>query len=377
LWETADGGCMGHEADVCVIGGGPAGLAAAIAASQKGFRVTVADGVRPPIDKPCGEGLMPDALATLRTLGVSIGAEDGCAFRGIRFVEGNSVVEANFPDGPGLGIRRTVLHEKMVERAAALGIQFLWNTPVTGICAEGVLARSELISAKWVIGADGIRSRVRRWSGLGALAQNDCRIAYRQHYRLKPWSDCTEIHWAEGKQAYVTAVSREEICVTVISRPPGKRVDTSLREFPALGSRLEGASPTSVERGTLTSMHRLERVCRGNVALIGDASGSVDAITGEGLCLSFHQASALAEALEAGELRLYAQRHRKMALRPALMARLMLTLDAHSDVRKRVFRALAHGPEVFARLLAVHVGATSPMHLAATSALLGWRLLAA
>jgi len=368
---------MGHGTDVCVIGGGPAGLAAAIAASQKGFRVTVADGARPPIDKPCGEGLMPDALATLRTLGVAVGAEDGCAFRGIRFVDGNNAVEAKFPDGPGLGIRRTVLHEKMVERAAALGINFLWNTPVTGICPEGVLARTELISAKWVIGADGIRSRVRRWSRLDAHTQNDCRIAYRQHYRLKPWSDYTEIHWAEKKQAYVTAVSREEICVTVVSQFPGGRIASTLLEFPALANNLKGADLSSVERGTLTSMHRLERVCRGSVALIGDASGSVDAITGEGLCLSFRQATALAEAMEAGDLGLYEEAHRKMAMRPTLMARLMLILDAHSDVRERVFRALAHGPQVFARLLAVHVGATSPMHFAATSALLGWRLLAA
>jgi flavin-dependent dehydrogenase len=368
---------MGHGTDVFVIGGGPAGLAAAIAASQKGFRVTVADGARPPIDKPCGEGLMPDALAALRTLGVAIGPEDGCAFRGIRFVEDNCVVEANFPDGHGLGIRRTVLHEKMVERAADFDIKFLWNTPVTGICSEGVLVRSQLISAKWVIGADGIRSRVRRWSGLDAHTQNDCRIAYRQHYRVKPWSDCTEFHWAEGKQAYVTAVSHEEICVTVISRHPGGRIDASLREFPTLANGLDGAAPTSVERGTLTSMHRLERVCRGNVALLGDASGSVDAITGEGLCLSFHQATALAEALEAGDLRSYEEAHRQMGQRPALMARLMLLLDSHATLRRRAFRALAARPEVFARLLAVHVGATSPMHFAATGALLGWQLLAA
>ena len=40
--------------DVFVIGGGPAGLATAIAARQRGFDVVVADGAQPPIDKPCG-----------------------------------------------------------------------------------------------------------------------------------------------------------------------------------------------------------------------------------------------------------------------------------------------------------------------------------
>lgn len=368
---------MGQGTDVFVIGGGPAGLAAAIAASQRGFRVTVADGSRPPIDKPCGEGLMPDTLAALRGLGVAIGSHNGYPFRGIHFIEGKRSVRAEFPYGSGLGIRRTVLHEKMVARAAACSVQFLWNTPVTGLCAEGVLAGKEAFAAKWVIGADGMRSRVRSWAGLDAHVQNDCRIAFRQHFRVKPWTDCTEIHWAAGKQVYVTAVSAEEICVTVISRPPGARMESVLREFPALASSLAGAELKSRERGAITAMRKLERVWRENVALLGDASGSVDAITGEGLCLSFHQAVALAEALEAGDLRLYAQAHCMLARRPALMANLMLILDQHSDVRERAFRALSQGPEVFARLLAVHVGATSPMHFAATAALLGWRLLAA
>ena len=51
---------MVKSTDIFVIGGGPAGLATAIAARQRGFDVVVADGAQPPIDKPCGEGLMPD-----------------------------------------------------------------------------------------------------------------------------------------------------------------------------------------------------------------------------------------------------------------------------------------------------------------------------
>ena len=64
--------------DVFVIGGGPAGLAAAIAARHRGFRVVVADGVKPPIDKACGEVLMPDAITALDRLGVAIPAAEGC-----------------------------------------------------------------------------------------------------------------------------------------------------------------------------------------------------------------------------------------------------------------------------------------------------------
>ena len=69
--------------DVFVIGGGPAGLAAAIAARQLGFRVVVADGAKPPIDKACGEALMPDALKALERLGVAPAANEACRIRGV------------------------------------------------------------------------------------------------------------------------------------------------------------------------------------------------------------------------------------------------------------------------------------------------------
>src|SRR6202040_73104 len=111
------GAGMGQTTDVFVVGGGPAGLAAAIAARKRGLDVIVADGARPPIDKPCGEGLMPDTLSALRELGVAINPVDGFAFRGIRFVDEGVEVDGQFPFGQGLGLRRPLLHQRMIERA--------------------------------------------------------------------------------------------------------------------------------------------------------------------------------------------------------------------------------------------------------------------
>src|ERR1022692_3090216 len=96
--------------DLFVIGGGPAGLAAAIAARLKGLTVTLADGARPPIDKACGEGLMPDGLAALRSLGVTLDAADAQPFRGIRFIDHDASIESPFPEsafsgGYALGVR--------------------------------------------------------------------------------------------------------------------------------------------------------------------------------------------------------------------------------------------------------------------------------
>jgi len=383
---------MRPSTDVFIVGGGPAGLAAAIALRRKGFRVTVADGAKPPIDKACGEGLMPDTLAALADLGVVVDARDGFAFRGVRFLDGHCAIDASFPGGYGIGVRRPILHQKMIERAAALGVALLWETPVTRLLPPSLalddsaaapqnagveLAGGSEISARWIIGADGASSRVRRWSGLQAFTQCDSRFAFRRHYHVTPWSDCSEVYWGKKAQAYVTQVSECEICVALVTRNPKQRIDAALEEFPELAHRLANAQATSVERGAVTSIHCLARVTRGNVALLGDASGAVDAITGEGLCLGFRQAAALARALELGDLRSYQQAHRRLARRPTFMARLMLTLDGRPTLRRRVLRTFAGDPQIFENLLAVHVGKTSLRHLAATGARFGWKLLAA
>jgi menaquinone-9 beta-reductase len=374
---------MIEQTDVFVIGGGPAGLAAAIAARMKGFRVVVADGAQWPIEKACGEGLMPDTVAALRELGVEVGAGDGQVMRGVRFVGRESEVAARFPGECAIGMRREALHTKLVEHAAACGVELLWNAPVMGISGDGVtLARGSaeagaFVGARWIVGADGIGSRVRMWAGLDKATRRDCRYAVRRHYRMKPWSDFMEVHWGDRAQAYVTPVGADEVCVVTISGDRGAKSVPMEVEFPVLAQRLGAAVVTGHERGAITMMQKLRNVQRGNVALVGDASGSVDAITGEGLSLGFRQATALADALKRGDLSRYAAAHRRLARRPARMGRLMLALDGRPWLRERTIRAMAADEKVFARLLAVHIGAASKAQLAATGAMLGWRLVAA
>ena len=369
---------MLNSTDVFVIGGGPAGLAAAIAARQQGFRVVVADGARAPIDKPCGEGLMPDGLAALEKLGISVGAENGYPVSGIRFLSAGLGVDASFPNGAfGVGVRRPVLHRLIAEHAAGVGIDFLWETPVTGISRDGVLLPDRKISARWIIGADGSNSRVRRWTQLDAIRKRDCRYAFRQHFRVAPWTNRMELHWGRYGQIYVTPVSQDQVCVALISRNPKLRLGEALQRFPELQARLDGAEVSSPEKGALTATCKLKRVSRENVALIGDASGTVDAISGEGLGLAFSQALVLANCLRAGDLARYEREHRRLTLRASLMARLLLTLDGRPRLQRRTLQALRRRPEVFRRLLELHVGALSPLHLALDGLTLGWGLLTA
>ena len=199
---------MGSGTEVLVIGGGPAGLAAAVAARRKGFEVTVVDGAKPPIDKACGEGLMPNTVATLRELGITIHPRDGRTFRGLRFLDGGTEAEASFPVTAGIGVRRTVLHRRMVERAQECGVALLWNTPVSRLTPAGAIVGGKAMNARWVIGADGIHSRVRRWSGLEQGSRQQARFAQRRHYRVNSWTDCVEVYWGQSMQAYVTPLGR-------------------------------------------------------------------------------------------------------------------------------------------------------------------------
>jgi menaquinone-9 beta-reductase len=360
---------------VFVIGGGPAGLAAALAARQRGLEVTVADGCSPPVDKACGEGLMPDGVAALERLGVRIPLIDAHRFRGIRFVSSGLRAEARFPFGPALGVRRTQLHRIMIEHAERAGVRLLWRSVVTGLHPEGVCVRSRLVRARWVIGADGGDSRVRQWAGLNVHRQKEQRFAFRRHYRVAPWTDLMELHWASGRQLYLTPVGSGEVGVALLSRDPRMRLDEALGEFPGVAQRLRGAEHSSVERGAVSVTRRLARVCGGRVALIGDASGGVDAITGEGLCLAFNQANLLGDCLAAADLARYQTGHRAMSRRPTIMARALLLLENREGLRRRVMRAFAAEPKLFSRLVAAHVGVGSALDTAANGLALSWRLL--
>ena len=365
---------MSNSTDIFVIGGGPAGLAAALAARQRGFSVTVADSLAPPIDKPCGEGLMPDGIVALQRLGVTMSTVQGYRFRGIRFVSSGLSTEAVFPYGTALGVRRTDLHRVLVEHAQAAGVRLLWRAVVAGLQRDSVLVNNESVRTRWIVGADGGSSRLRNWAGLDLHLRKEQRYAFRRHYRVAPWSDFMELHWGPNCQLYVTPVGPAELCVALIARNPGLRLDHALPAFPELAARLANAEHGSVERGAISVTRKLAQVCTGNIALVGDASGGVDAITGEGLCLAFRQADLLADCLVSADLARYQREHRALARRPALMATLMLLLE-HRRLRDRVMQIFEKKPKLFARMLATHVGASSPLEAAASGLALGWRLL--
>lgn len=347
---------MSSYTDVFVVGGGPAGLAAAIAARRRGLEVVLADAAIPPQDKACGEGLMPDGVAAARALDIDLDPLRSYPFRGIRFCGQTGHVAADFPNGTGFGIRRTVLHRALVEHAERAGVRMMWGRRVEGIGDGGVRLSGETVRARFVVGADGSRSRVRAWANLEGGAA-DRRFGFRRHFAVAPWTPYMELYWSKQAQLYITPVAHDEVCVALISRDSHLRLREAMKRFPEVEERLRGAAGNDSEQGAVTASRRLKRVTRGNVALVGDASGSVDAITGQGLSLSFRQSAVLAEAMAADDLERYERAHPRLMRRPRVMAGLMLTLDGRGWLQNLALRGMDLWPRSFAALLDFHVGA--------------------
>ena len=152
------------KTDVLIVGAGPAGLATAIAAAIKGLRVTVADARRPPINKPCGEGLLPEAVEALRSIGVELNSSLGFPLKGFCFSDDSHSVNAPIERGRAFGLRRTVLHNLLVARAAEVGVQFRWGARVSDFAPAAATVNGEIVHFQWLVGADGLNSSVRRWA---------------------------------------------------------------------------------------------------------------------------------------------------------------------------------------------------------------------
>jgi len=362
--------------DLLVVGAGPAGLASAIAAARQGLQVEVIDAMKPPIDKACGEGLMPSALAALATFGLdltgNLSQSESALLRGIRYIgqpstshasSRNTVIEATFLGGPGHGIRRTVLHQLLLDRAASLGIRFQWETVVQSLAQQNdsvqLSTNRRSFNAHYLVGADGHCSRIANWANLSRSTIYSTRIGLRQHYVIAPWTDHVEVYWSDRGQAYITPVSSTTVCVAFIAYQKFNRPAEALAHFPDLARRLATAIPSSAPRGSITYGSTLHRVTSGNIALVGDASGSVDAIIGEGMALCFRQAAALAQSLRSDDLPAYQAAHRNIQRLPTLVSRSLLLMGRSPRLRACVLSAFEHNPNLFSRLLQIHAGHSS------------------
>ncbi|MEU6311028.1 NAD(P)/FAD-dependent oxidoreductase [Streptomyces sp. NPDC047014] len=331
--------------DLLIAGGGPAGLATAIHGALAGLDVVVLEPRPTPIDKACGEGLMPAAVRHLDGLGVSVA---GRPFRGIRYVDGLTGRSADglFRSGPGSGTRRTVLQAALAERAAALGVPVL-RQRVGPVRQDDRQVGAAGLTARYLVAADGLHSPVRRGLGLSAprVTGRPARYGLRRHYAVEPWSDLVEVHWSARCEAYVTPLAADRVGVAVLTGDQAP-FEEQLARFPRLASRLAGRADGPVRgAGPLRQGARV-RVA-GRVLFVGDAAGYVDALTGEGLTLAVTAAGELVRCVAAGRPQAYEQAWRDLSRSYRALTASLLWARHRPRLAPRIVPLAARMPRLF------------------------------
>jgi flavin-dependent dehydrogenase len=358
--------------DVAIVGGGPGGLAAALEVRRAGCSCVVLEHRRSPVDKACGEGLMPGALAALKRWNVPL--DDSARFTAIRWVqEDGRYVEADLPEPGGLGVRRVLLRRALFGAARAAGADVHEGVDVTAhrLTASGVelavtAARTDgrgppgSIQARLLVAADGLQSPLRRAAALEQPASGSKRFGLRKHFAVAPWGSRVEVHFADGLEAYVTPAGANRVGVAFLWEdrriPDPVSFDAMLARFPALAGTLADAPADSRPMGAGPLLQRVRATVSGRLLLLGDAAGYVDAITGEGLSLAFAQARVLGELLpsaldDPSKLARYDEASRRAFRSYARLASWLVALTRRPTLRRAAVNGLISRPEVFGFLL--------------------------
>jgi flavin-dependent dehydrogenase len=274
-------------------------MVAAIEARLSGLSAVVVEPRSGVIDKACGEGLMPGAIPLLARLGVDPKGRD---LAGVTYRSGGHAVSHRFSSGVGKGVRRTELHGSLRSRSDELGVVFVEASVSSVTEADDGLAAScsngQSILGRYLVAADGLHSSIAKAAGLvKVLSQRRSkRFGIRQHFHVAPWSEFIEVFYTKTAEVYITPVSDNQVGVAVLG-PRSTDFDETIASIPELAGRLVGAEPASQRSGAGSFPQLTTARTKGRILLVGDASGYVDAITGEGLRLGFAQARVAIECI--------------------------------------------------------------------------------
>ena len=321
-------------ADVCVVGGGPAGAAIAWALASAGVSVVLLDRASFPRDKPCAEYLSPQASRILAAMNVLPALEphashlSGMRVRSPRgeWLHGEFAGSHGFRgySDRGIAIRRTILDAALLGIAAHAGSLIVESARVTdleradggrvsGVRATTGAERELRVGARLVIGADGLRSIVARRAGVARRSRWPSRLALTSHYEgVSGLTTAGEMHVERGGYFGLAPVGPVTNVAVVVPTSAGRSVAGAADRFledwiarrPHLRERFTAARRVGPVRATGPFASRVTRAWTPGVALVGDAADFYDPFTGEGIYAALRGAELLAPlvlALLAGE----------------------------------------------------------------------------
>jgi geranylgeranyl reductase family protein len=309
------------DVELVVVGAGPAGTAAALAAREAGLRVEVFDRARFPRDKTCGDGLTAAALRELDALGLDARTLPGYVAVGEAVLASPSGRDVRLPlDATEAGVvTRRVLDAALVEHARSQGIAVHDGVGVVGTAARDTHVELTLDDGPlaFVVAADGHFSTVRRAlapvSGNRAHPDLGTWHAFRRYYRgvrERRLHVVFDDDLLPG-YAWVFPVGDDGANVgfgvlrDADGGPTGKQLAAWWRTIPvrsavrrALGPDAEPDGPTRA--WPIPAGYDPARLTHGRVLFAGDAAAVVDALTGEGIAQAVATGRLAARAVAAG-----------------------------------------------------------------------------
>lgn len=404
---------MELRCDVLILGAGPAGSTLATRLARQGFHVVLADRKEFPRWKPCGEFLSPQCRPLLEELGVM----PELLAAGTRLVHGMELLGfghhgagrfRRLPEAPpsalaGLAVRRERLDLALQQQALAAGTTWLGRHRFgrllrnPGGTVEGAVLLREnepvTVHARTVVGADGVFSPVAQALDVRRPLPWLDRMALVTHYEGVPEHSHAEVHFLRDCYFAATGVDNGLFGLNlIVDRKTLRQRDTAdwdafvatkLADAPALATRLQHARRVAPWRGIGPLACTTTAQVKDGCALVGDACGYVDPITGEGVWFALWGARALADALRVGfdqpqqaaaALRGY-QRERAREIGPRLLlARLLQRGLRHPWLVQQFLHGCARLPALVDLLVTLTGDTVHPRDLARPSF---WRGFAA